>query len=114
MSNETDAVATVANDIKKRAASGPNFHARLLNKQISIKGQTGTTISGVLRGFSRYDLLVEIDNDECILVSKGAVLSLSSPELANMKAPGPKAKAPVTATNAQPVAQEFPVTRCRP
>jgi hypothetical protein len=116
MNNETDAataqvvqVAQVAADFK-RTNSDPNCHARLLNKQISIKGQNGTTISGVLRGFSRYNLLMGIDGGECILVSKGAVLFLSSPELVLMKAPVPE---PAPTQAAEQPEHEFRAVRCR-
>jgi len=58
-----------------------DFYARLHNKEITIKTTAGAQITGTLRAFSPYDLLVEVSNGDQIILPKHVILFTTSPVL---------------------------------
>jgi len=58
-----------------------DFYARLYNKEITIKTTAGAQITGTLRAFSPYDLLVEVSNGDQIILPKHVILFTTSPVL---------------------------------
>lgn len=58
-----------------------DFYARLHNKEVTIKAITGEKITGTLRAFSPYDLLIEINGGEQIILAKHAILFTTGPSL---------------------------------
>lgn len=58
-----------------------DFYARLYNKEITIKTITGAQITGTLRAFGPYDLLIEVNGGEQIILAKHAILFTTSPSL---------------------------------
>ena len=58
-----------------------DFYARLHNKEVTIKTTAGNQITGTLRAYSPYDLLIEINGGEQIILPKHAIAFTSSPTL---------------------------------
>ncbi len=66
----------------------PNYYGRLLNKPAKIKIIGGSVIDGAVRGFTSYEMLVEIANSEFILLPKHSILFISSDGLKPKKPEG--------------------------
>lgn len=58
-----------------------DFYARLHNKEITVKTIAGGQITGTLRAYSPYDLLIEINGGDQIILAKHSILFTTSPVL---------------------------------
>ena len=89
MSRDTDAATAHSMPITEKPASDKkvsarpplDFYARLHNKEITVKTIAGPQITGTLRAFSPYDLLIEIDGGNQIILAKHAILFTTGPSL---------------------------------
>jgi len=57
-----------------------DFYRRWHKQQIRVKCLSGQVIEGILKAFNPYDLLIEVDNGEEIILPKHAILFVAGPK----------------------------------
>jgi len=63
---------------KPKAASSYQFIPQLRNQKITVRPAQGQPITGILRGFNPYELLLEVGNKQ-IVIFKSSIWCVEAP-----------------------------------
>lgn len=76
-SEDTKPAENKPRESKPPGERGPFYIPKLLNQQVTVALINGRQLTGTLRGYNPYELLLEINPGELILVFKGSVIYLA-------------------------------------